>query len=543
MHRGGFNKNANSNSRNEAGKLFIGGLSWDTDQDSLLNYFSQYGEVIDCVVMKNQQTGKSRGFGFVTFNDAECVDTVLSASPHSIDGRQVDAKPCNPKAANKGPREGGGGRGHGGGGGGDKDRKIFMGGLPNVDEDFLRNFFGKYGKVLDVNIMIDQQNKKSRGFGFLSFESEEAVDQVCAEHFININGKQVECKRAEPRDGRDNKQGFGRRGQDMMGPPHGMDGGWNQGGNWNQGPPQHGPPPSGPPMGNMGFPPQGYQQQPPPGQGFPPQQGPPPQAPPQQPNYQGGYQSPPGYQQGGWNAQPPNASPGQQGAWPPQSAAPIQAVPPPADTQQSYSGYGAPQPGYSQPPTTAYSQWGSTANTPVAPQPATAQPTTQQPAQPSYNLYGQPPAAAAAPATPGYTAAPGTQTYSSHYNVAVADPAQPAAPTTAQTGYSSYNPYGAPQAPASSVPDPYAANSQPATTPGAQVPMGVPDPYAQPPVAQPTTNPGYGDPPGFGVAPQPAPAYGGQGDGQVGGYAAQPGGGYQRASVPSTQAAYHPYRR
>ncbi|XP_011424947.1 DAZ-associated protein 1 isoform X2 [Magallana gigas] len=528
MHRG-FNKNSNGIPRNEAGKLFIGGLSWDTDQDSLLNFFSQYGEVIDCVVMKNQQTGKSRGFGFVTFNDAQCVDTVLSAAPHTIDGRQVDAKPCNPKAANKGPKDGGGrihGGGGGGGGGGDKDKKIFMGGLPNVDEDFLRNFFGKYGKVLDVNIMIDQQNKKSRGFGFLTFESEDAVDQVCAEHFININGKQVECKRAEPRDGRDNKQGGygGRRGhgQDMMGPPHGMDGGWNQGGNWNQGPPPHGPPPPGPPMGNMGFPPQGpggyQQQQPPPGQGFPPQQGPPPQ-----PSYQG-YQSPPGYQQGGWGGQPPNASPGQQ------------------DTQQSYAGYASPQAGYSQPPTTAYSQWGATASSPVAPQPAAAQPPTQQPAQPSYSPYGQPPAAAAAPATPGYTPAPGTQSYSSHYNVAVADPSQPATPTTAQAGYSTYNPYGAPQTPASAVPDPYAPTSQPATAPGAQVPMGVPDPYAQPPVAQPPAAPGYGDPPGFGVAPQPAAGYGGQGDGQAGGYAAQPGGGYQRPSVSSAQG-YHPYRR
>lgn len=42
--------------------------------------------------MKNQQTGKSRGFGFVTFNDAQCVDTVLSAAPHTIDGRQVHIK-------------------------------------------------------------------------------------------------------------------------------------------------------------------------------------------------------------------------------------------------------------------------------------------------------------------------------------------------------------------------------------------------------------------------------------------------------------------
>lgn len=56
--------------------------------DSLLNYFSQFGEVCDCVVMKNPQTGKSRGFGFVTFKDPNCVDTVLSTQ-HSIDGRQV----------------------------------------------------------------------------------------------------------------------------------------------------------------------------------------------------------------------------------------------------------------------------------------------------------------------------------------------------------------------------------------------------------------------------------------------------------------------
>lgn len=56
--------------------------------DSLLTYFSQFGEVCDCVVMKNPQTGKSRGFGFVTFKDPNCVDTVLSTQ-HTIDSRQV----------------------------------------------------------------------------------------------------------------------------------------------------------------------------------------------------------------------------------------------------------------------------------------------------------------------------------------------------------------------------------------------------------------------------------------------------------------------
>lgn len=56
-----------------------------------MGYFSQYGEVIDCVVMKNAETGKSRGFGFVTYKDPNCVETVLSVPCHIIDGRQVNS--------------------------------------------------------------------------------------------------------------------------------------------------------------------------------------------------------------------------------------------------------------------------------------------------------------------------------------------------------------------------------------------------------------------------------------------------------------------
>ena len=57
----------------------------------MLKYFSRYGEVIDCVVMKNPATGKSRGFGFVTFKDPSCVETVLANGPHILDGRQVSS--------------------------------------------------------------------------------------------------------------------------------------------------------------------------------------------------------------------------------------------------------------------------------------------------------------------------------------------------------------------------------------------------------------------------------------------------------------------
>lgn len=175
----------------ERGKLFVGGLSWETTQENLQRYFSRYGEIVDCVVMKNNETGRSRGFGFVTFADPSHITTVLQNGPHSLDGRTIDPKPCNPRTLQK-PRKGGG-------------YKIFLGGLPsNVTETDLRTFFGRYGKVTEVVIMYDQEKKKSRGFGFLSFEDEGSVDCVTSERYINLHGKQVEIKKAEPRDGSGN---------------------------------------------------------------------------------------------------------------------------------------------------------------------------------------------------------------------------------------------------------------------------------------------------------------------------------------------------
>jgi len=73
----------------EKGKMFIGGLSWETSHDALLRYFSRYGEVVDCVVMKNPETNRSRGFGFITFADPSNVDLVLQNVPHTLDSRTV----------------------------------------------------------------------------------------------------------------------------------------------------------------------------------------------------------------------------------------------------------------------------------------------------------------------------------------------------------------------------------------------------------------------------------------------------------------------
>ncbi|XP_055690398.1 heterogeneous nuclear ribonucleoprotein 27C isoform X1 [Lutzomyia longipalpis] len=203
----------------EKGKLFVGGLSWETTQENLQRYFARYGDVIDCVVMKNNESGRSRGFGFVTFADPGNVTHVLQSGPHNLDGRTIDPKPCNPRTLQK-PKKGGG------------YPKVFLGGLPsNVTETDLRVFFGRYGKVMEVVIMYDQEKKKSRGFGFLSFEDEASVERVTNEHYINLNGKQVEIKKAEPRDGNAaNKINSGAE-TNQWGPPQGAPMGMLQGPN------------------------------------------------------------------------------------------------------------------------------------------------------------------------------------------------------------------------------------------------------------------------------------------------------------------------
>lgn len=199
----------------EQGKIFVGGLSWETTQESLLNYFSRFGEVVDSVVMCNE-TGRSRGFGFVTFRDPSCVATVLAGGPHQLDGRTVDPKSCNPRSASR-PGGGGGGPGARGGRGKGSTTKIFVGGLPaTVTETDLHAFFSEYGKVTEVLIMYDQEQRRSRGFGFVSFETEDAVNQLTGQRYVEISGKQVECKRAEPKESRMPKGGR----------PGGGGGGW-----------------------------------------------------------------------------------------------------------------------------------------------------------------------------------------------------------------------------------------------------------------------------------------------------------------------------
>ncbi len=102
-------------------KLFVGSLSWNTTNEGLRQAFEAFGEVEEAVVVTDRDTGRSRGFGFVTFNDDEAADTAISALDDTqLDGRAIKVNVAKPRE-NRGGGGGGGGY-RGGGGGGGRDR-------------------------------------------------------------------------------------------------------------------------------------------------------------------------------------------------------------------------------------------------------------------------------------------------------------------------------------------------------------------------------------------------------------------------------------
>jgi len=90
-------------------KLFVGSLSWDTNDDGLREAFSQFGEITEAKVINDRDSGRSRGFGFVTFADDEAADKAIAAmNGFELDGRTIRVDVAQDR------RAGGGGGGGGG---------------------------------------------------------------------------------------------------------------------------------------------------------------------------------------------------------------------------------------------------------------------------------------------------------------------------------------------------------------------------------------------------------------------------------------------
>ncbi|KAK3512732.1 hypothetical protein QTP70_023500 [Hemibagrus guttatus] len=170
-------------------KLFIGGLSFETTDESLRAHFEQWGALTDCVVMRDPNTKRSRGFGFVTYSSVNEVDAAMDARPHKVDGRAVEPKravsredSCRPGAHST-------------------VKKIFVGGIKeDTDEEHLRDYFSRFGKIDEVNIMTEKNSNKRRGFAFVTFDDHDSVDRIVIQKYHTVNGHNCEVRKALSRE-------------------------------------------------------------------------------------------------------------------------------------------------------------------------------------------------------------------------------------------------------------------------------------------------------------------------------------------------------
>ncbi|XP_037706747.1 heterogeneous nuclear ribonucleoprotein A3-like [Choloepus didactylus] len=165
-------------------KLFIGGLRFETMDDSLREHFEKWGLITDSVVMRDPQTKCPRGFGFVTYSCVEEVDAAMCAGPHKVDEHVVEPEGAVSREDSVKP---------------DAHltvKKIFVGGIKEEREYNLRDCFEKYGKIEAIEVMEDRQSGKKRGFAFVTFGDHDTVDKIVVQKYHNINGHNCEVKRA-----------------------------------------------------------------------------------------------------------------------------------------------------------------------------------------------------------------------------------------------------------------------------------------------------------------------------------------------------------
>uniref|UniRef100_A0A8C5C716 Heteroous nuclear ribonucleoprotein A3 n=1 Tax=Gadus morhua TaxID=8049 RepID=A0A8C5C716_GADMO len=166
-------------------KLFIGGLSFETTEESLRAHFEQWGTLTDCVVMRDPNSKRSRGFGFVTYSNGSEVDEAMSARPHKVDGRVVEPKravsredSCRPGAHLT-------------------VKKIFVGGIKEDTEEYhIQEYFEKYGRIECVEIMEERSTGKRRGFCFVTFDDHDTVDKIVVQKYHTINSYNCEVRKA-----------------------------------------------------------------------------------------------------------------------------------------------------------------------------------------------------------------------------------------------------------------------------------------------------------------------------------------------------------
>lgn len=192
-------------------KLFVGNLPFNVDSAQLAQLFESAGNVEMVEVIYDKVTGRSRGFGFVTMSSVSEVEAAANQfNGYELDGRplRVNAGPPPPKREDgfsRGPRSsfGSSGSGYGGGGGSGagSGNRVYVGNLSwGVDDMALECLFAEQGKVVEARVIYDRDSGRSKGFGFVTYNSSKEVQNaINSLNGADLDGRQIRVSEAEAR--------------------------------------------------------------------------------------------------------------------------------------------------------------------------------------------------------------------------------------------------------------------------------------------------------------------------------------------------------
>jgi heterogeneous nuclear ribonucleoprotein A1/A3 len=185
-------------------KIFVRGLGWDTTSDTLKTVFAQFGEVEEGAVILDKGTGKSRGFGFVTFRHMDGAQRSLKEPSKRIDGRMTVCQLAATGALQTNSNQE------------VSQRKIYVGNVPHdLAADRLLGLFSGYGEIEEGPLGFDKLTGRSRGFALIIYKTVDAAKRALQEPIKSLDGVQVYCKLAQ--EGQKQRQGTpGKPENDMM---------------------------------------------------------------------------------------------------------------------------------------------------------------------------------------------------------------------------------------------------------------------------------------------------------------------------------------
>ncbi|KAG9813912.1 RNA-binding domain-containing protein, partial [Aureobasidium melanogenum] len=198
--------------------LFVGGLSWNVDEDWLSKEFEEFSPV-SVRVITHADSGRSKGFSYVEFADVDAATQALNAkhgtdldgrtlkcdfsTPRDNSNRSYDKNQVGARANAFGDKQQGA-----------PSTTLFVGNVSfNTTTDSLTGYFSEYGSINSIRLPTDRETGAPKGFGYVEFGSvEEAKAALEGLNGADVDGRNIRLDFAAPRDNNGGGGGFGGRG-------------------------------------------------------------------------------------------------------------------------------------------------------------------------------------------------------------------------------------------------------------------------------------------------------------------------------------------